>query len=250
MKKRKMLIAVCGLLLLSCSMFHSSPLFASEASASTEARTSYPTHMKEIQVTMVDIYGSPVGNLCVNLEYVDGPKGSYTPGDALTRYSTGATLRYASPAQYNVIVSDRDQLDYTGASQRNQMVFPISVTESGESSFIFIWDKPTPQEQDLAAKDKVTLTFLDNYGKPVRDLWVSIFPKDDKNPEPRQIVPGITDQYGRVYWTNYETGAFIGSALLITTDGDGPYIHGKDSISFEVTGPGEFTFIWEPTISE
>ncbi|MCD7946696.1 MAG: YbfJ family protein [Oscillospiraceae bacterium] len=182
------------------------------------------------------------------MEYTGGEKGPYPPGDALTTPSTGSVTREVHPAQYNVILTDRKQLDYECVSQRNQMTFPITVTKGGENKFTFVWEYPTPQELDLATEDKVTLTFLDADGNPVSDLWITVFPDDDHRPEPRQLVIGETDAFGRVYWVNYEESSFHGYALMTVSQGeeDQLYIYGAHPVAFTVTGSEEFTFLWVP----
>lgn len=201
--------------------------------------------MEEIRVSVKDKAGKHVGGLVVNLEHTGGPEGSYMPFDALTGVSTGSVLRGAHPGKYNVILMDRKQQDYEGKTQRNKMTFPIEVVFDGKNEFNLIWTYPTPEELDSAVKDKVTLTFLDKSGKPVPELWVSLSPGADKSPEPRQIVLGITNSRGQVYWPQYEFGEFVGGALRSETEGDGPYTGGPP-LRFTVKGASSFTFTWEP----
>lgn len=125
------------------------------------------------------------------------------------------------------------------------MIVPIEVVEGAKNDFTFVWDKPTPHEQDMAIQDKVTLAFIDDESNPISELSVSLHSKDDLRPEKRQIYLGLTDQSGRVYWSNYETGTFVGWAILIIFEDDMySSVYAKESFTFEVTGAEEFTFTW------
>lgn len=202
---------------------------------------SQAAEMVDLTIQIVDKNGAPVPNLCVNLELVSGADGNYMPGDALTG-SDGTVIRGANPGStYNVIVSDRKQLDYEGVSLRGQKIFSVTARANDSNHHVLAWDLPTPAELDQQASGKVTLTFLNASGKPMPDLWVSGSPADDTSPEPRQIVFGITDQQGKVYWTSPELGAFVGAAHSDVDGGN----HQYDSFSFTVTDRNQsFQFTW------
>lgn len=204
-----------------------------------------PMYTVPLRIVAVDAAGKPVANLCINLEYTGGQEGTYMPGDAMTK-SDGTVLREAHPnANYNVLVSDRKQLDYEGKTLRNQMSFPIRVEDGAENNFQLVWTYPSPRELDLADPDKITLTFRDQSGNPVQDLWVTGSPAEDNNPEPRQLVFGITDQDGRVYWTSPEYGSFKMSALLFLDEEESQNQAGSYTFTSETPGQ-ELFFSWNP----